>query len=214
MPSLKLFWADPYLDRLSSTVASCERDRISLDKTIFFAFSGGQASDSGAIGGFPVFGAELRGREIFYTLPDDHTLRTGDTVETVIDLEKRLRIMRLHFAAEIILELVNRNFARPERIGANITERSARLDFIWTGSIADTFGILHEKAKELISLNLSIISDYSDREREIRFWEIQGFAKVPCTGTHPKTTGEVGGIGLKRVHLGKNKERIEIRILD
>ena len=32
-----------------------------------------------------------------------------------IDWDKRYKIMKLHFAAEIILELVNQNFDRPEK---------------------------------------------------------------------------------------------------
>lgn len=48
--------------------------------------------------------------------------------------------------------------------------------------------------------------------QEKRFWEIEGFAKVSCGGTHVKRTGEVGGMKLKRNNIGKGKERIEITL--
>ena len=44
----------------------------------------------------------------------------------------------------------------------------------------------------------------------MRYWEIEGFARVPCGGTHLKRTGEVGNIALKRKNIGKGKERIEV----
>ena len=33
---------------------------------------------------------------------------------------------------------------------------------------------------------------------------------MPCGGTHLSRTGEIGPIALKRVNIGKGKERIEI----
>ena len=118
--------------------------------------------------------------------------------------------MRLHFAAEIILELLYQNFNKPEKIGANITEDKARVDFYWTGNISETFPLLTAEINDLVKKDLDIISDFSDEDNEIRYWEISGFAKVPCGGTHLRKTGEIGPILLKRNNLGKNKERIEI----
>ena len=45
------------------------------------------------------------------------------------------------------------------------------------------------------------------------FWEIDGFSKVPCGGTHVKSTAEVGFVSLKRVNIGGGKERVEIKLL-
>jgi len=69
--------------------------------------------------------------------------------------------------------------------------------------------------KEIVDSNHAIISSFSDKVKEIRYWEIAGFAKVPCGGTHIKNTVEMGTILLKRgKRLGTNKERIEIYIKD
>jgi alanyl-tRNA synthetase len=46
---------------------------------------------------------------------------------------------------------------------------------------------------------------------ERRYWDVPGFARVACAGTHPRTTGEVGAIVLTRKNPGKGLERIEIR---
>lgn len=120
--------------------------------------------------------------------------------------------MRLHFAAETILELVNQKFDRPDKIGANITDTKARVDFIWNGNISEIFTFLQSETSRIIESNLPITSDFSDVEKEERYWEINGFGKVPCGGTHIKTTGEIGRIKLRRDNIGKNKERIEIAL--
>lgn len=33
---------------------------------------------------------------------------------------------------------------------------------------------------------------------------------VPCGGTHPKSTKEIGKVQLKRKNIGSGKERIEV----
>ncbi len=62
--------------------------------------------------------------------------------------------------------------------------------------------------------NLPIQTGYSDIEHQRRFWKIDGFAQVPCGGTHVTSTAEVGLVTLKREHPGKSRERIEIRLVD
>jgi Ser-tRNA(Ala) deacylase AlaX len=206
----KIFWADPYQTDLIATVTSVNENLVTLDQTILYAFAGGQESDKGSIHGYTVLKAEKVDTEIYYTLEDDHDLNPGDEVLVDVDWERRYRLMRLHFAAEIILELVYQRFNRPEKVGAHIAEDKARLDFSWEGSIARTFPLLEEKAQELIDAGLPVKSEFSDEDTEQRYWEITGFAKVACGGTHIRSTSEIGGISLKRKNIGKGRERIEI----
>jgi Ser-tRNA(Ala) deacylase AlaX len=210
----KVFWQDPYLTSLSSKVTAVKDNVITLDRTIAFAFSGGQASDSGTINSYPILKAEKVDLEISYTLGEGYNLSAGDEVLIQIDWEKRYRLMKLHFAAEIILELVCQNFDHPDKVGANITETKARVDFVWNGNISETFPFLQSEANRIIEANLPITSDFSDAENEERYWEIEGFGKVPCGGTHIKATGEIGPIKLKRDNIGKGKERIEISLVN
>ncbi|WP_345258099.1 alanyl-tRNA editing protein [Flaviaesturariibacter amylovorans] len=210
MPVHKLFWDDPYLAEIETVVTGVDGNVVTLQDTIAYAFSGGQQSDDGTIGGCRIVQAEKRGLEIYYTLDEGHGLRTGDRVPVAIDWEKRYRIMKLHFAAEVILELVNQYFNQPEKIGANITSEKARIDFVWATNISEIFPVLEAKAGALIAANKPIQSAFSDVAKEIRYWRIEGFGQVPCGGTHIRTTGEIGALRLKRDRQGKNKERIEI----
>lgn len=210
----KIFWENPYQTELNTRITSINDNRMTVAETIFYAFAGGQESDTGTFNDLSVANAEKAGTEIFYTLPTNHNLLVGDDVLMMIDWKRRYTLMRLHFAAEIILELAYQNLKDISKIGAHIGADKSRIDFLWHENIKSIFPMLEEKASQIIRENHDIISAFSDEPSERRYWEIDGFAKVACGGTHLKTTGEVGKIHLKRKNIGKGKERIEIYLLD
>lgn len=121
--------------------------------------------------------------------------------------------MRLHFAAELVLELVLRKL-KLEKIGAHIAETKARIDFFCDKNISFIFENILDDYHEIIQKNQRILTGFSDVQTQRRFWEIEGFSKVACGGTHVRTTSEVGFISLKRQNIGAGKERIEIKLLD
>lgn len=212
--TVKRFWEDPYLNRLETTVARIDGDNTQLAETIFFAFSGGQESDHGTIAGRPVLEARKEDREIIYRLPADHGLHAGQKVTVEIDAERRLRLMRLHFAAEIVLELVYRHLGPIEKIGAHIAADKSRIDFARAESVTPELPFLEAEANRIVAADLPVTSAFSDEADERRFWQIEGFDPVSCGGTHVRRTGEVGPVRLKRNNIGKGKERIEIRLTD
>ncbi len=120
--------------------------------------------------------------------------------------------MRLHFACEISLELICRTLKGIEKIGAHIAEDKARIDFRHPVSLAPLLPELESEVNRLAQADRPIISAFSDTTKEIRYWEIEGFARVPCGGTHLKRSGEIGQVRLKRKNPGKGKERVEIFI--
>lgn len=209
MKTIKRFWSEPYQTTLQTTVIDVEQDWLMLAETIVFAFSGGQESDFGSIGGYPIAEARRNKTEISYRLPG-HSLRVGDAVEVSIDWDRRYRLMRLHFAAELLLELIGQRYGRPQKIGAHIGADKARVDFSWEGSIAGILPQLEQEMAEWVGRDLPVVSAFSDEATEQRYWEIEGLARVPCGGTHVRRSGEVGDVRLRRNNIGKGKERIEI----
>lgn len=206
----KRFWDDPYQTRLDTHITSVSGDDVTVADAIFYAFSGGQESDEGTISGHRVLQALKDGLDIIYMLEPNHGLQPGDAVTMAIDWDRRYRLMRLHFAAEIILELVYQTLNPIEKIGAHIAADKSRIDFASDTNISAVFPILLERATALIEANHDIISAFSDEANQKRYWEISGFARVACGGTHLRKTGEVGALTLKRKNVGKGKERIEI----
>jgi Ser-tRNA(Ala) deacylase AlaX len=120
--------------------------------------------------------------------------------------------MRLHFAAEIILELVYQHLRSVKKVGAHIAQDKARIDFEWGENISKMFPLIQEQARSIVEANQEIVSAFSDEDAEERYWDISGFARVSCGGTHLRRTGEIGEIELKRKNPGKGKERIEIYV--
>ena len=209
----KIFWDNPYQHHLITHVSSVNGQRILFAETIAFSFSGGQESDKAYVNGLPILHSEIEGHLIYYTLPEAHGLSLGDKVIMEIDWPRRYKLMRLHFAAELILELVTRQLGA-EKIGAHIAETKARIDFIYDKTISPFLADLLADYNKIIANDMPIKTDFSDVENQRRYWEIEGFSKVSCGGTHVKSTAEVGLITLKRVNLGNGKERIEIRLIN
>jgi Ser-tRNA(Ala) deacylase AlaX len=206
----KIFWQDPYLTQLDTRITRVDGNDVTVAETVFYAFSGGQESDSGTLAGKPVLKANKDGLEIWYTLEAGHGLKVGDAVTMQIDWVRRYRLMRLHFAAELVLELAYQNLKGIEKIGAHISQDKARIDFRWAENISAAFPLLETAANQIVEKDAAIVSAYSDEAEERRYWEVTGFARVPCGGTHLKRTGEVGRVELKRDNIGKGKERIEV----
>lgn len=206
----KNFWSDPYLTALEATVTTVSGSSITLSETIFFAFSGGQESDMGSIAGQKVISAQKNGLDIVYTLADNHGLVVGQAALVEIDWDRRYRLMRLHFAAELVLELFYKNLVGVNKVGAHIAQDKARIDFAWPESISPLLPQIEAAANSIISANMQIKTGFDDEPNERRYWEIDGFSRVPCGGTHVRKTGEVGPIKLKRNNRGRGNERVEI----
>ncbi len=208
----KVFWDNPYQRSLSTKVAAVSGNRILLEETIAFSFSGGQESDKAIINGLSILDSAIENHLIYYTLEEGHGLCPRDLVTMEIDWPRRYRLMRLHFAAELILELVTRKLDL-EKIGAHIAETKARIDFVFNQNISLIFEDILTEYNKIIESNELIKTGFLDKETQRRFWKIDGLAEVPCGGTHVKSTAEVGSVTLKRKNIGGSKERIEISLI-
>ena len=208
----KLFWEDPYKTECEATVLIINGKEVILDQTIFFAFSGGQESDSGSINDIPVKEAIKSGNDIIYVLEDEPNFKEGDKVIVKIDWEKRYKIMRLHSAAHIIYFLFAEKIGVKKLIGSNITKEKARLDYEYPEPITNILPEIEEKANELFSRDVEIKTYPDENDKNKRWWECMNW-KMPCGGTHVKSTKEIGKVKLKRKNIGSGKERIEIYLL-
>ena len=209
----KVFWENPYQTTLQTTVTSVDGNQVLFTDTIAYSFAGGQESDKAEVNNIPILNSKMDGTLIYYTLPDNHNLHVGDAVTMTIDWPRRSRLMRLHFAAELILEIVTQKY-HLEKVGAHISETKSRIDFKSDKNISSLFEAILAEYNAIITSNRIIEKGYSDIATQRRFWKIDGFAQVPCGGTHVRSTAEVGFVILKRDRPGKSIERIEIRLVD
>jgi len=211
MATKKLFREDPYKTQCEATVSSINENRITLDVTVFFGFSGGQASDEGTIAGIPVKEAVVSGDDIVYELESPPPFREGDTVHVKIDNKRRGRLMKLHSAAHIVYSVFNKRTGAPKLIGSNVSEEKARLDYEHPENIKPLLPGLEGQTNRFLSQNIPI-ETHPASENPDRWWWVCQDWNLPCGGTHVRSTTEIGAITLKRKNIGGGKERIEITL--
>ena len=94
---------------LSVTPADDGTLRVVLDATAFFPEGGGQAPDTGILGGCPVVDVQEEGGIIHHTVKADLPFpAVGETVEGHLDREARLRKMQNHSGEHIVSGIVHR----------------------------------------------------------------------------------------------------------
>src|SRR5690606_6191173 len=106
-----LFREDSYLREAEAEVVSVnDRGAVILDRTIFYATSGGQPGDTGrlvkgdgstvAIAG--TITGETKDEILHLPAPEQPPLAPGDRVQLAIDWERRHRLMRMHTACHLL----------------------------------------------------------------------------------------------------------------
>lgn len=214
----KLFWDDPYLTECTAKVTSTDGNKVKLDRTVFFAFSGGQESDSGTIGGITVVNAVKQGEkesiiDIEYELEKVPDFRAGDEVEVKIDPQKRSNLRRLHSGAHIAYYFIVEKFGKMKIIGSNIASEKARVDFETQNNLGEGLQEVEQKLNDYLSQGHQILRTKDEKHPDLLWWECS-LGKMPCGGTHARNTSEIGSLKLKRVTKGAGKERIEIFIAE
>jgi Ser-tRNA(Ala) deacylase AlaX len=167
--TIKLFWTDPYLTEINTRIVSVAGNDITVEETIFYPFAGAQEADHGTIENHRVLKARKDGKEIVYALENGHGLKPGDQVRIIVDWDRRYKLMRLHFATEIILELIYQKLKSIKKIGAHIAQDKARIDLEWDENISALLTDIQYEALRLIEADWEITSAFSDVASEIRY---------------------------------------------
>jgi alanyl-tRNA synthetase len=214
--TIKLFWEDPYLTECKAKVTGINGNKVKLDKTIFYAFSGGQESDDGTINGIKVKEAVKKGDketiiDIEYTLEEEPNFEVGDEVEVKIVGEKRKKLRDLHSAAHLLYYIVTGKLGKLKIMGSNVSSEKSRMDFHYETPVTDLLPEIEESLNKFILEDHQIIMKDDPEKEDLRWWTC-GEWKMPCGGTHIKSTGEIGKVKLSRKNKGQGRERIEISL--
>jgi misacylated tRNA(Ala) deacylase len=231
-----LFRDDAYLTETEARVVGLtDRGGIVLDRTVFYATSGGQPGDAGTL--VTDAGASVPLATAVYTDPGKTEIAhvaaegaaapvaIGEPVRVAIDWAPRYARMRMHTA----LHLLSAVLPYPVT-GGSIGESESRLDFDIPDAGLDKDAITARLA-EMIAANAAVTTRWiSDAELEanpglvktmsvkppmgtgrVRLVEIAGFDLQPCGGTHVRTTGEIGAVRVTQIEKkGKQNRRVRI----
>lgn len=233
-----VFREDSYLKELDATVVSVnDRGGIILDRTVFYATSGGQPGDTGYFerkdGSRIAIAATVTGEtkdEIIHVpAPDQPVPVVGETLKAVIDWERRHLLMRMHAACHLL------SVVCPFPItGAAVAENDSRvdLDIPETGySKEEVTAKLMELVRADHPISIEWITDEqlaanpglvksknvrppsgTGRIRLVLIGENASVDSQPCGGTHVARTGEVGEIHIGKIEKkGRENRRFRIR---
>ena len=238
MPTDCLFRDDSYLkDCEARVVTVTDQGGIVLDRTVFYAHSGGQPGDTGTLIAsngtrIPIDTAiftDAAKSEIAHILtpgtPSASALTIGDAVRAEIDWDKRYARMRMHTALHLL------SAALPYAVtGGSVGEQEGRLDFDIPDGGLDKDAITARLA-EMIAADAAVTSRWiTDAELEanpglvktmsvkppmgtgrVRLIDIAGLDLQPCGGTHVRTTGEIGAVRVTQIEKkGKQNRRVRI----
>lgn len=224
METRKLYYEDCYLRQFSATVVGCTKTdngwQIVLNATAFYPEGGGEAADTGVLGGMNVLDVQEKDGEILHLC--DGPLEVGQSVTGEIDWDKRFDLMQQHTGEHIISGLLYEKFGYMNtgfHVGADVLE----VDFDGPVSWADLMEIEY-KANQAIWENIPLECWIPTPEElptvfyrtkrplpwPVRIVRVPGYDSCACCGIHVKHTGEVGLIKILSCTALRGGVRLEM----
>jgi misacylated tRNA(Ala) deacylase len=233
-----LFREDAYLSTAEGTVvAVTERGGILLDRTNFYATSGGQPGDTGfferadgsriAIAGTVT--GESKDQIVHLPAPGEPAPAIGETLVLHIDWARRYRLMRMHTACHLL------SVVCPYPItGASVGEEESRVDLdlpdagvTREGVTAALMALVEANhpiyirwiGQDALAANPGLVKSKNVRPpvgagriRLVCIGEESSVDSQPCGGTHVSETQEVGAIHVAKIEKkGRENRRFRIR---
>ena len=229
-----LYLRDAYATHFTATVTAVREGAIALDRTLFSPTGGGQPHDTGNLAGLTVSDVRKEGLDVWHTVGEGALPAVGDTVDGVVDWDRRHQLMRTHTALHVLCGVIWNEWHVPVT-GGNMEPLAARMDFefdplpegfavrieeLVNGALAADHPIevgflprdtaVHDA--DLIRTKVSLIPE---SVTEIRVVDIVGLDKQADGGTHVRSTAEVGRLRvLKLESKGKSNKRVRVEIVD
>jgi misacylated tRNA(Ala) deacylase len=228
-----VFRADPYAKTCEAKIVAADERGIKLDRTVFYAESGGQPGDIGVLipaGAAPIVIIDTKkgdGPDDVLHIPAEGSIlpAAGTAVTAEIDWARRHRLMRMHTCLHLLCAVVAGDVT-----GGQVGDGKGRLDFNLPDASLD-------KAHVAAELNRLIREDRAVRPRwitedelaakpelvrtmsvkppsgvgRVRVLEIEGVDLQPCGGTHVARTGEIGAVEVTKIeNKGRQNRRVNI----
>lgn len=230
-----LYRTDPYLRRCTAQVTGLtEAGALIVDRSVFYPAGGGQPGDSGRLawaGGALAVADTVKAGDGVALVPEEgaDVPAVGDTVEMVLDWERRHQHMRVHTALHLL------SVALPLPVtGGAVSAGKGRLDFDMPEAPADKQA-LEAALNTLIARDLPVSEEWiSDAELaanpglvktlsvqppkgqgRVRLIRIGAAADTvdlqPCGGTHVARTAEIGPVQLGKIEKkGRQNRRVTL----
>src|SRR5579883_496002 len=196
---------------------SGEKGSVILDRTPFYAESGGQVGDQGVLtdvktgAEFHVLDTQKQGQAIVHLgdIGKKGTLKTGDTVCAIVNAERRAAAVLNHSATHLLHHVLRSTLGEHVvQKGSLVEPERLRFDFSHSAALTpDEIKLIEKRVNDQIRANheatvrittpeeavqsgaLALFGEkYGDTVRVVRF----GDSVELCGGTHAHHTGDIG----------------------
>ena len=210
METRKLYYEDCHLSRFSARVLRCETGvggfRVVLSATAFYPEGGGQPGDTGTLGGTEVLDTREDRGEIVHLCREPLTV--GETVEGIIDYDRRFGFMQQHTGEHMVSGILHRLLGL-HNTGFHIGAEGVTVDF--DGVVPPELlpeieaeanrGVWRNVPLHIFTPRAEELPNVTYRTKRalpwpVRIVEIPGFDTCACCGIHCAATGEVGLVKL------------------
>ena len=230
-----LFRDDSYLQSTPATVVDVTEDGgIVLDRTVFYAASGGQPGDGGTItladGSVISIATAIhpegdKTRIVHVPAEGQGAVAVGEAVTAAIGWERRYRLMRMHTALHLL------SVVFPFAVtGGSVGEDKGRLDFDMP-DMPEDLAALEAQLNDMVRDDHPITTEWiTDAEMEqnanliktmkvkppmgqgrVRLIRIGDVDLQPCGGTHVANTSEIGPLKLGKIEKkGAQNRRVAL----
>ena len=219
LPATKqLFYKEPYKYKFRAKVLAVKDDLVVLDKTYFYAESGGQESDTGTMKDMKVVRADKVGNIVVHKVEGEMQAVVGKLITSTIDERRRRRLQRHHTATHLVNGAARKVLGNHVwQTGAHKGENIARLDITHYADLTtEELDKIELLANETALSGTKVQSTFMERNnaekrygfrlyqggavpgKEIRVVRIGDFDVEACGGIHCKNTLEVGAIKILR----------------
>lgn len=224
METEKIYYADCHCATFRARVLECSETEggfaVTLDRTAFYPLGGGQAADTGALGGVRVLDTREEGENIIHLC--DGPLTVGSTVDGEIDYEARFVRMQQHTGEHIVSGILHRLYGC-HNTGFHMNQTGIVIDFDAVIP-AEKLPEIEREANEAIWKNIPLhiwtpgpeaLEQVPYRTKRalpwpVRIVEVPGFDICACCGVHVAATGEIGLIKLLSAIPCRGGTRIEM----
>jgi misacylated tRNA(Ala) deacylase len=235
----RLFLDQPRLQETVARVLSVDAAGVVLDRTVFYARSGGQPGDTGTLrwaeGSADVTEAvKGEGDAILHQLADGTPpLEPGAEVTAAIDWVRRHRLMRMHTTLHLLCAVLPGAAVTGGQIGSD----RSRLDFDL--SAPPPKEEIEERLNALILKDYAVSTEWVDESvldtnpnlvRTLSVKPPRGTGRLrlvrigtgetpvdlqPCGGTHVATTAEIGRVTVQKIeNKGRQNRRITLALAE
>lgn len=233
----ELYSTDAYAKSCDATVVETTDGGVVLDRTVFYARSGGQPGDTGALrwdgGEVAVTDTFKRDGRLVHAV-DGEAPGPGGAVTAEVDWDRRHKLMRTHTALHVLSGIVFTGFGA-KVTGGNISEPGvARMDFELDAMSAEFGREVEARLNEALAADAPVHVSFLPREEAladpdlirtkvnlipesvdpIRVIDIEGLDKQADGGTHVRSTAEVGRVRVAKTESkGKAFKRMRIELV-